>query len=104
MDGSDDESEDSGNLTPGANDESYAVSSAYLTRILKTRSKLLEPVVPTDDNLSRALVVFKPSPWSAKDTYDLDGMSEAQDMANSSPVATSEVSVTLADPDAMDIE
>ncbi|KAF8513165.1 hypothetical protein BU17DRAFT_95655 [Hysterangium stoloniferum] len=109
LDSSEDESEEpvtQSAVSASENNESYTVSSAYLARISKAGPTLPKSIIP-DDGMSRALVVFKPLAWSAKDTHELHEMYQARDTDDSTPhppSATSEVSIQSIDPDAMDVE
>ncbi|KAF8495852.1 hypothetical protein JB92DRAFT_2992101 [Gautieria morchelliformis] len=101
LDSSDDESETSPETFAG-NDNVYSVSPAFLSRI-KTSTPLSKTLPPKPESDSQALVLFKPSPWSAKDARELELIYRARDADNSSN-DEAKPQIETPDADAMEIE
>lgn len=70
LDSSEDESETNSETSP--DDSGFTVSPAFLSRIQLSKPPLLKPLPPSDCADSRALVLFRPSPWSAQNTQQLN--------------------------------
>jgi len=101
LDSSEDESE---NAEGSFADESFAVSPAILAHLHSSKTSMLKNIVlPPTSNDSRALVLFRPSPWAAQDAHQLDGYYRERDKERIKykEMATAEQQV---DEDAMDVE
>jgi len=84
----------------------YSVSTAFLARIKGSNAltPLMKPVIPNpDSDPSRALVLFTPSPWSAKDSRELEGIYRVRDndRQTRNPIVSEAPEV---DADAMEVE
>ena len=100
-----DSSEDEADTPPEtSSDDQYSVSHALLSRIneAKASASLIKDIPPTpQSDPSQALVLFRPSPWSAKDPRELEGIYRARDEDKHH---IDQTDPQTEDTDAMDIE
>ena len=105
LDSSEDEAESPLQTSTGS-DSAYSVSQAFLSRV--NPSKILIPLlkVPSqklDSDASQALVLFRPSPWSAKDARELERIYRDRDEENPCK-GQAEPRIEEPDADAMEVE
>lgn len=103
-----DSSEDESDANESSADNSgFTVSPAFLSHIQTSKPPLLKPVVPSMDSdaESKALVLFRPSPWTSENTQQLDNYYSQRD--NEKQGTEMDLSTTPQaeeDSDAMEIE
>lgn len=105
LDSSEDEAE--APLQTSTGDDRYSVSPALLSRISasKVSTPLIADILPTpEQHSSQALVLFRSSPWSAKDARELEGIYRARDDDKHRHHQDVPLIEEPADADAMEIE
>ncbi|KIJ49568.1 hypothetical protein M422DRAFT_27937 [Sphaerobolus stellatus SS14] len=102
-----DSSEDESETNESSANDGFTVSPAYLAHINATKSTppILKPVIPQPDaGDSRALVLFRPPPWTPPSQQLGESYTSDNNNTQDIEVEPSTPQVVESDPDAMDIE